>query len=581
MIARLWWPWLSWCMGNRWLIDATLLVTVALVAGWESGPRLPLSSFSSAQYTTIGVSVLLVWYAAGRPGSGLGGVLSLALGALFASSVGVPTAAGLTTVIAVLATMQVPTLIELRRARHRDDALRASARGLGVLLPGTALAFPALLLTGGWPLVLSGAIGAFAAMILPLTWCRLSAEPAPVLPTPMPPRQPHLLVARRMQITVLLLVALGVVDIAIHLRSGSVPLWQLLLPMVLVALWHAVTGRVFQALMVTCVASGWLGYAFMGRDSWNFASLLTALALAQPLPLALWFARRGHRHWPALLLVAMGVVPALAYGEVFAVGGAAMAACLAVVVGTPRPLPPSSRIGLPDAETVLTRARRACQRLTPYWRHYGSAKLRYDPVYRQLAEHTLPWGRVLDAGCGPGLVAALASARGEPSYCGIDLDETKLEAAADLLEQLSQPLVGEWRLLRAKLPLPQVPPTRFDTVLLIDVLHYWPEENQAALLRQLHASLERGGKLILRDGVADAAGDTGAVGLSERLTTFFGLNPGGAGLHFLTEDAMRALLSRCGFSVQSCELSGGANRLWRCTASAAADTPVETPSDPR
>ncbi|HEX3133039.1 MAG TPA: class I SAM-dependent methyltransferase, partial [Planctomycetota bacterium] len=556
MIARLWWPWLSWCMGNRWFIDATVLVSVALMAGWESGRHLALSSFSSVQFSTLALSVLLVWYAAGRPGSGLGGVLALALGALTAGSVGAPTAAGLTLVVAVQAALQVPTLIELRTMQHRDDTLRASARGLGVLLPGTAFALPALLLCGGWSLVLAGAVGGFAAMVLPLTWCRLSAEPAPVLPTPLPPRQPHLLVARRMQITVLLLVALGMVDIAIHLRSGNVPLWQLLLPVGMVALWHAVTGRVFQALIVTSVASGWLGYAFLGRESWTFASLLTALALAQPLPLALWFARRGHRHWPGLLLIAMGVVPALAFGEVFAIGGAAMAACLAVVVCTPRPLPQSSRIGLPDADNVLTHARRACQRLTPYWRHYGSAKLRYDPVYRQLAEHTLPWGRVLDAGCGPGLVAALASARGEPSYCGIDLDETKLEAAADLLEQLSQPLGGDWRLLRAKLPLPQVPPTRFDTVLLIDVLHYWPEDDQAAVLRQLHSTLERGGRLILRDGVADAAGDTGAVGLSERLTTFFGLNPGGSGLHFLTEDAMLALLSRCGFSVQSCEASG-------------------------
>jgi hypothetical protein len=113
------------------------------------------------------------------------------------------------------------------------------------------------------------------------------------------------------------------------------------------------------------------------------------------------------------------------------------------------------------------------------------------------------------------------------------------------------------------------------------VLHYWPKDEQAALLRQLHASLERGGKLILRDGVADTDGNTGAVGLSERLTTFFGLNPGGSGLHFLSEDAMRALLARCGFSVQSCELSGGANRLWRCTAVVAADTPTESPNTAR
>ena len=102
--------------------------------------------------------------------------------------------------------------------------------------------------------------------------------------------------------------------------------------------------------------------------------------------------------------------------------------------------------------------------------------------------------------------------------------------------------------------------------MLLDVLHYWPIEEQEVVLRQLHTSLERGGQLFLREGLADADGNAGAVGFSERLTTFFGLNPSGSGLHFLTEDAMRALLHRCGFTVRSCDLSGGMNRLWRVTA---------------
>lgn len=574
MIARLWWPWLSWCMGNRWLIDATLLVAVAVVAGFGHDHLLPLSAFSAMQEAALLSALLLVWYAAGRPGSAIGGILALALGALAAWSIAAQTATGITILITLAAVMQVPQLIELRSAKHRDEALRASARGLGTLLPGMALALPALLLTGGWSLVAGGAVAAIAAMVLPLTWCRLDPAPAVVLPTPLPPRLPHLVVAQRMQLAVLVLVALGTVDVVVKVWSVPVPLWQLILPVTIVALWHAITGRVVLGLAVTAAASGWLGYAFLERESWSFATVLTALALAQPLPLALWHARHHHRRWPGLLLIALGVLPALAVDEFFAVGGAALAACLAVVMCAPKPLPATPRNGLVDADAALTRARRACQRLAPYWRHYGTAKLRYDPVYRQLAERTLPWGRVLDAGCGPGLVAALAAARGEPAYCGIDLDETKLEAAADVLEQSSQPLAGDWRLIRAKLPLPQLPPTRFDTVMLIDVLHYWPVEEQEVLLRQLHGTLDRGGVLFLRDGLADAAGNTGAVGVGERFTTFFGLNPGGSGLHFLTEEAMRVLLERCGFRIDACDVSGGANRLWRCTALALNDTPA-------
>ena len=45
--------------------------------------------------------------------------------------------------------------------------------------------------------------------------------------------------------------------------------------------------------------------------------------------------------------------------------------------------------------------------------------------------------------------------------------------------------------------------------------------------------------------------------------------------------AAACLLARCGFSVQSCEPSGGANRLWRCSAVIAADTPTEPPNTTR
>ena len=569
-------------MGNRWLIDATVLVVVALVTGRAHDHLLPWSSFASTQLAAIGLALLTAWYAAGRPGAGLGALLAIALGDVAAWGLEVQSADGITLLTAVATAVQIPQLIELRTARHRDEALRASARGLGVLLPGIALVAPALLIAGGWSLLAGGAVAALAAMVLPLTWCQLDPAPAPILPSPLPPRTPHLVVARGMQLAVLAMVALGLVDVVQHLVQTHAPWWQLLVPLAVMALWHAVTGQVLLGLVVILAAGGWLGFAFLGRAPWRFEALLSALSLAQILPLALWHARRHHRRWPGLLLIAGAVVPALALTDAFAaIGGAAMAACLAVVVCTPRPLAASARSGLADADSALARARRACQLLPPYWRHYGTAKLRYDPVYRQLAGHPLPWGRVLDAGCGPGLVAALAAARAEPAYCGIDLDDTKLEAAADLLEQLSQPLGGDWRLLRARLPLPQLPAARFDTAMLIDVLHYWPAAEQAALLRQLHGALERGGLLFLRDGLADADGGTGAVGLGERFTTFFGLNPGGSGLHFLSEDAMRAMLAACGFTVRSCLPSGGANRLWCCAAVAApATTPTDAASHP-
>jgi SAM-dependent methyltransferase len=255
-----------------------------------------------------------------------------------------------------------------------------------------------------------------------------------------------------------------------------------------------------------------------------------------------------------------------------------------VVVCVFRPLAAIPAAGIVSADEALLRVRRACQRLTPYWRHYGTAKLKYDPVYRQLAEQTMPWGRVLDAGCGPGLIAALAAVRHEPAYYGIDLDGDKLEAAVTILDRLNRPLDGDWRFLQACLPLAHDPPNRFDSIMIIDVLHYWPVTQQALVLRQLRAALAEHGTLWLRDGISDTAGNTGTVGLSEQFTTFFGLNPGANGLHFLSEGEMRALLTSCGFTIVSCLLSGKENRLWRCIGQAAvsesANADVAPPSTP-
>jgi len=55
------------------------------------------------------------------------------------------------------------------------------------------------------------------------------------------------------------------------------------------------------------------------------------------------------------------------------------------------------------------------------------------------------------------------------------------------------------------------PPERFDTILVIDVLHYWPDDVQATTLGQLASLLQTTGRLYLREAVADADADAGRV----------------------------------------------------------------------
>jgi SAM-dependent methyltransferase len=191
-------------------------------------------------------------------------------------------------------------------------------------------------------------------------------------------------------------------------------------------------------------------------------------------------------------------------------------------------------------------------------------------VYRALAEDPARWGRVVDLGCGPGLTALLALARGDAdAYLGIDLDEYKLRVARRALALGARPLDQAWRLVRATLPLAAPPPDRFDTALVIDVLHYWPRDGQLALLRQARSLLVDGGTLWLRDGVA-TGGDAGLVAGGERFTTRFGLNPPNE-LHFLSRDAIEAMLVEAGFESGAAVASGAENLLWRCRAVAIAE----------
>ncbi len=575
MLARLLWPLQRIALQQRWVVDAAILLFVAVIAGLAMPQVLGWSAFSLHQRIIIGGALSALWYAAGRPGSALGSILAVALGALTAIAGDAQTAGGITLLIASTSALLLPLLYELRGARTHEDALSASALTMVMIIPGTLLLSPSWYLIGGLWLMVGGAVTMCASIFLPLSWCRLQTESAPINPVPITPRHQPIYVARMLQGVVLILVALGAIDVIGHAVRDELThhgWWLWIIPVITMALWHGITGHVFMAGIIVLVTLGWMGYGFLSREPRHNEQLLIAFLLSQILPLALWLGRTRHRKWPSLLLITIGLLPALASEDfIIVIGGASMAGCLAVVVCAFRPLPPMPAAGIISADDTLTRVRRACQRLTPYWRHYGTAKLRYDPVYRQLAEQTMPFGRILDAGCGPGLIAAIAAVRHEPAYFGIDLDGDKLETALDILERLNRPLDDQWRFIKAKLPLPHNPPNNFDTIFILDVLHYWPESEQLNVLLQLHAALADNGKLWLRDGVSDVAGDTGTVGFGERFTTFFGLNPSGSGLHFLTEERMQELLTEGGFEIVSCEPSGAENKLWCCKAKKSED----------
>lgn len=147
--------------------------------------------------------------------------------------------------------------------------------------------------------------------------------------------------------------------------------------------------------------------------------------------------------------------------------------------------------------------------------HFARGKLGRDPVFQAMLQRGLlpARARVLDLGCGQGLLASLLAAvdhhhrdHGWPHdwphppvqarYTGIELmprDVDRARAAFAASGVRAAVLCGDIR--EVSLP-------ASDVVVILDVLHYFPHAAQAEVLRRVRQSLGRSGRLLLRIGDA-------------------------------------------------------------------------------
>jgi SAM-dependent methyltransferase len=183
-------------------------------------------------------------------------------------------------------------------------------------------------------------------------------------------------------------------------------------------------------------------------------------------------------------------------------------------------------------------------------RHFAQGKLTGDPVFSHLVSQRLvpPGVRVLDLGCGQGLLALLLEAAGTPaaSYHGIDLRPHDIERARAAAPN-ARWAVGDVRT--------ETFPAS-DVAVILDVLHYLEPGEQRDVLTRVRDALAGGGVLLLR--VADANGS-----LRFRYTLWVdrvvtGLRGGGwPRLHPRPVGEWRALLEELGFSVATQAMSAG------------------------
>ena len=181
----------------------------------------------------------------------------------------------------------------------------------------------------------------------------------------------------------------------------------------------------------------------------------------------------------------------------------------------------------PDADAIwrsVLQGASAPYRAASRWAyHWAHGKLAHDPVFRHLLESgALRAGpRVVDIGCGQGLLASLlkastrqaaqggwpaawAAAPAISAYTGIDLVPREIRRAQAALKR--RPLADSPTTTFVCADLRQAPLPACDVVVVLDVLHYVDHAAQNAVLLRIRAALHSGGgpgRLLLR--VGDAA----------------------------------------------------------------------------
>lgn len=184
--------------------------------------------------------------------------------------------------------------------------------------------------------------------------------------------------------------------------------------------------------------------------------------------------------------------------------------------------------------------------------HFARGKLGGDPAFRHFLEARLiPEGaRVLDLGCGQGLLAALLRAAGAPrlaGYRGIELMASDVARAQRALGDDCGVVQGDIRSAEYGAA---------DTVVILDVLHYMPHPDQDAVLRRVREALSPGGTLLLRVGDA-------AAGLPFRLSNWvdwsvaFARGHGATRFHCRSVAQWRGALEGLGFTVRAEPMSRG------------------------
>jgi SAM-dependent methyltransferase len=178
-------------------------------------------------------------------------------------------------------------------------------------------------------------------------------------------------------------------------------------------------------------------------------------------------------------------------------------------------------------------------------RLFLSARYQLTP-YRQMAARLPARGRVLDLGCGHGLLALTAALEGpERTVLGIDHDPDRIAIALEAARSAPN-------LAFAVGNLADPPPGPFAAIAMIDVLHYFDVGAQESFVRGAYDRLEPGGTLLVREVDPDGGVAAAWNRAYERLATGIGFTRTDRGVHhFRSRAGWTELLTVFGFEVSA------------------------------
>ncbi|MGZ5966104.1 MAG: DUF2062 domain-containing protein [Polyangiales bacterium] len=245
------------------------------------------------------------------------------------------------------------------------------------------------------------------------------------------------------------------------------------------------------------------------------------------------------------------------------VGGAIGAVIGAIVYGVAKTKRQEARD--PFSVAAQETARRFAKS-PPKIRHYVPWKVRLDPVYRAIAGQLPDRVTLVDLGTGMGILSILVTLLGAHRRAsGVEWDEQKARAGVLAAEGLPIEITqGDLRTF-------VIPPC--DVVTLVDVLHYFPIEEQRAVLERAAAAADT---ILIRESAPDAR--AGSTRFIERIAVAIGWNKSAAKPHFRPIASIVEDLERLGMTCEVVPVAGPlhpGNVLIRATAAGRANNLFE------